>query len=136
MKPNIFRHLALLAAVLLLAVLTACRHWNENYEKTYPELITHFANCGLKVDSVTPLAYYLARAESAYAFKIGSREIGIYKYNLERKKQRYRYQVVKDSGVLYINGKKFKAMLNGCFVMIDFDTHPEQEKIVKAFESF
>lgn len=136
MKPNIFRHLALLAAVLLLTVLTACRHWNENYEKTYPELITHFANCGLKVDSVTPLAYYLARAESAYAFKIGSREIGIYKYNLERKKQRYRYQVVEDSGVLYINGKKFKAMLNGCFVMTDFDTHPEQEKIVKAFESF
>ena len=118
------------------AMIKLLKSKNENYEKTYPELITHFANCGIKVDSVTPLAYYLAQAESGYAFKIGPREIGIYKYNQERKKQNHRYRLVEDSGVLYINGKKFKALLNGCFVMIDFDTHPEQKKIVEAFESF
>lgn len=136
MKRSFFKPLALWIAALALTVLTACAHKNENYEKTYPELITHFTDCGVKVDSVTPLAYYLAQAESGYAFKIGEREIGIYKYNQERKKQNHRYQLVEDSGVLYINGKKFKAMLNGCFVMIDFDTHPEQEKIIKAFETF
>ena len=63
------------SVTVLLSFLTACSHVNENYEKTYPELITHFANCGIKVDSVTPLAYYLAQAESGYAFKIGPREI-------------------------------------------------------------
>ncbi len=136
MKRSFWKSLTLGSVTVLLSFLTACSHVNENYEKTYPELITHFANCGIKVDSVTPLAYYLAQAESGYAFKIGPREIGIYKYNQERKKQNHRYRLVEDSGVLYINGKKFKALLNGCFVMIDFDTHPEQKKIVEAFESF
>lgn len=136
MKRSFWKYWILWSAPLVLFFLTACISRNENYEKTYPELITHFANCGIKVDSVTPLAYYLAQAESGYALKIGPREVGIYKYNQERKKQNFRYRLVEDSGVLYINGKKFKALLNGCFVMIDFDTHPDQEKIVKAFESF
>lgn len=122
-------------AALSLSALTAC-FTPGNYEKTFPELIEHFAQNGLKVSAVTGLVTNLAQAESAFAFRIGDREVGIYKYNLERKKQLHRYRLVEDSGVLYINGKKFKALRNGCFVMIDYDTHPEQEKIVKAFESF
>ena len=118
-----------------LTALTAC-FTPGNYEKTFPELIEHFAQNGIKVSAVTGLVTNLAQAESAFAFRIGDREVGIYKYNLERKKQLHRYRLVEDSGVLYINGKKFKALRNGCFVMIDYDTHPEQEKIVKAFESF
>ena len=120
---------------LVLCALTAC-FTPGNYEKTFPELIEHFARNGIKVSAVTGLVTNLAQAESAFAFRIGDREVGIYKYNLERKKQLHRYRLVEDSGVLYINGKKFKALRNGCFVMIDYDTHPEQEKIVKAFESF
>lgn len=122
-------------AALSLSALTAC-FTPGNYEKTFPELIEHFTRNGIKVSAVTGLVTNLAQAESAFAFRIGDREVGIYKYNLERKKQLHRYRLVEDSGVLYINGKKFKALRNGCFVMIDYDTHPEQEKIVKAFESF
>ena len=122
-------------AALSLSALTAC-FTPGNYEKTFPELIEHFARNGIKVSAVTGLVTNLAQAESAFAFRIGDREVGIYKYNLERKKQLHRYRLVEDSGVLYINGKKFKALRNGCFVIIDYDTHPEQEKIVKAFESF
>ena len=122
-------------AALSLSALTAC-FTPGNYEKTFPELIEHFARNGIKVSAVTGLVTNLAQAESAFAFRIGDRDVGIYKYNLERKKQLHRYRLVEDSGVLYINGKKFKALRNGCFVMIDYDTHPEQEKIVKAFESF
>ena len=122
-------------AALSLSALTAC-FTPGNYEKTCPELVEHFARNGIKVSAVTGLVTNLAQAESAFAFRIGDREVGIYKYNLERKKQLHRYRLVEDSGVLYINGKKFKALRNGCFVMIDYDTHPEQEKIVKAFESF
>lgn len=122
-------------AALSLSALTAC-FTPGNYEKTFPELVEHFARNGIKVSAVMGLVTNLAQAESAFAFRIGDREVGIYKYNLERKKQLHRYRLVEDSGVLYINGKKFKALRNGCFVMIDYDTHPEQEKIVKAFESF
>ena len=104
--------------------------------KRFPALITHFSKNGIVINGVGQLAYQLAQAEAGYCFRIGKREIGVYQYNLERKKQRHRYQLVVDSGVLYINGKKFKALINGPFVMIDFDTHPDQTKIVKAFESF
>lgn len=105
-------------------------------EKTFPDLITHFSRNGIIITGIGQLAYQLAQAEGGYCFRIGKREIGVYQYNLERKKQRHRYQLVEDSGVLYINGKKFKALINGPFVMIDFDTHPDEAKIVKAFESF
>ena len=90
MKRSFWKSLCLGSMAVLLSFLTACSHVNENYEKTYPELITHFANCGIKVDSVTPLAYYLAQAESGYAFKIGPREIGIYKYNQEPPRRGFR----------------------------------------------
>ena len=108
----------------------------ERPPKTFPDLITHFSKNGVIINGVGQLAYQLAQAEAGYCFRIGKREIGVYQYNLERKKQRHRYQLVKDSGVLYINGKKFKALINGSFVMIDFDTHPDGAKIAKAFESF
>ena len=78
-------------AALSLSALTAC-FTPGNYEKTFPELVQHFAQNGIKVSAVTGLVTNLAQAEAAYAFRIGEREVGIYKYNLERKKQLHRYQ--------------------------------------------
>ncbi len=135
---RLFRRFALFTILFFLVCLSCfisgCA--TEPPQKTFPDLITHFSRNGVIITGVGQLAYQLAQAEAGYCFRIGKREIGVYQYNLKRKKQRHRYQLVKDSGVLYINGKKFKAMINGTFVMIDFNTHPEEAKIVKAFESF
>ena len=128
--------LSVLLLVSICSVLLFSSCATEKPRKTFPDLITHFARNGVIINGVGQLAYQLAQAEAGYCFRIGKREIGVYQYNLERKKQRHRYRLVGDSGVLYINGKKFKALINGPFVMIDFDTHPEEEKIVKAFQSF
>lgn len=118
--------------------LTSACAWFEkdNYGKSHMDMIRHFASRGIKIETVEPLMYSLAQAETGFCFKINGRQIGVYKYNTERKKQKWRYQLIKDSGVLYINGVKFKAMINGSFVMIDYDTHPDKEKIIKAFKSF
>lgn len=109
---------------------------NDNSGKSHMDLIHHFASKGIKIETVEPLMYNLAQAESGFCFKINGRQIGVYKYNLARKKQQHRYQLVRDSGVLYINGTKFGALINGSFVMIDHETHPDKEKIIKAFKSF
>lgn len=109
---------------------------NDNSGKSHLDLIHHFASKGIKIETVEPLMYSLAQAETGFCFKIHGRQVGIYKYNTARKKQKWRYQLIKDSGVLYINGTKFKAMINGSFVMIDYDTHPDREKIINAFKSF
>jgi len=132
--------LTVFLSVIFVLLLSGCTWLGfssaDNSAKTHLDLIEHFAANKIKIDSVKPLMYSLAQAESGYCFKIGKREVGVYKYNLIRKKQKHRYQLVKDSGVLYINGTKFKALINGSFVMIDYDTHPDSEKIIKAFESF
>ena len=118
--------------------LTSACAWFEkdNYGKSHMDMIRHFASRGIKIETVEPLMYSLAQAETGFCFKINGRQIGVYKYNTERKKQKWRYQLIKDSGVLYINGVKFKAIINGSFVMIDYESHPDKEKIIKAFKSF
>ena len=128
----------LLPLIFSAMLFTSACAWFEtdNYGKSHMDMIRHFASQGIKIETVEPVRYDLAQAESGFCFKINGRQIGVYKYNTERKKQKWRYQLVKDSGVLYINGVKFKAMINGSFVMIDYESHPDKEKIIKAFKSF
>ena len=125
----------LAAMIFPLLFFISCSH-SANQEKSFPELVRHMTDRGILIDGVKPMLYEVAGADSGFAFRIGPREIAVYKYDLSRKKQKNRYDMVVASRVLYLSGKKYQAHINGSFVMIDHDTHPDKEKIISAFESF
>jgi len=137
MSSGKFVKLLMLAALPLMLLLSACA-WAEkdDSKRTYYELIQHFDKNGLTVVSVNPLDTRNINADQGFALTIGERQIGIYRYNPKTKMGKRYLDRVDKNGVFYVVGVKFKAIRNGSFIMIDYEKHPDSNRIVKAFESF
>lgn len=76
------------------------------------------------------------RAEDGLAMRISGREVAFYKYDLTRPKAKKKYDHIKATGEVYISGIRYKAELNGPFMMIDHDRNMKREEILKAFQNF
>ena len=118
------------------AVAAAGCAFSRNNDRTFWDIIKHFESCGVHVTSVNPLSTLQVKAAAAYAFTIGERQVGVYKYDSNNEKHKERLERVDETGVFYVVGIWYKAVRNGSYVLIDFEKHPQKEAIVKAFETF
>jgi len=114
--------------------LSACDKANNHL--TLGNVSDHFAQSGLKVESVQPLEPGVLKASSAMSVMIEGKEIAIYKYDTGLEVQKKRISRIADDGFIYIVGLKYPVMVNGSFVMIGAHSHPKKTEIVKAFNSF
>jgi hypothetical protein len=135
-----FFHLLALAVIALTALLSlpSCAS-QDNNDRSLGDMIAHFDERGLKATEIGPLDPTPAGAEAGVYLKISGREIGVYKFNLMRKKQKAKLDHAKERGFIGVLGRKFAEddfAINGSFVMIDFKANPEREKILDAFNSF
>jgi len=108
----------------------------RNYHLNYGDIVEHFKKCGIEITSINPLRADVPKAESGFAFTIKDRQIGIYKFNPKINKQKKKLELIQKDGFLYLCAIKYPAIINGAFVMVDYNNHPEEEKIVEAFKSF
>lgn len=122
-----------MSAFILIAASCAI---SRNNDRTFYEIIQHFEQSGVHVKSVNPLDVSQVKAVRAYAFTIGERQVGVYKYDSNNEKHKERLHRVDETGVFYVLGIRFNAVRNGSFILIDFEKHPQKSAIVKAFESF
>ena len=118
------------------AIAVAGCAFSRNNDRTFWDIIKHFESCGVHVTSVNPLSTLQVKAAAAYAFTIGERQVGVYKYDSNNEKHKERLERVDETGVFYVVGIRYKAVRNGSYVLIDFEKHPQKEAIVKAFETF
>ena len=136
---SFLKTIALVAMLICLApYLSSCLS-AENNDKDIGQLITHFTENGLKITEIGTLQAEPAQADSAVTLKIAGREIGIYKYDMRRKKQKERLEKAVARGFIGIAGHKFSEddfVVNGSFMMIDFKANPEKDGILKTFKSF
>ena len=128
-----------LAAVLIFTamifVLTGCGI-SRNNNRAFWDVIQHFEKSGVHIESVNPLDTRQVKAAAAYAFTIGERQIGVYKYDSNNEKHKEKLLRVDETGVFYVVGIRYKAVRNGSYILIDFENHPKKNEIVKAFQSF
>ena len=127
---------ALTVPLLLFSILFLSACDKANNHLTLGNVSDHFAQCGLKVESVQPLEPGVLKASSAMSVMIEGKEIAIYKYDTGLEVQKKRISRIADDGFIYIVGLKYPVMVNGSFVMIGAHSHPKKTEIVKAFNSF
>ena len=132
MKRKILQLFLLSAAVIFLSGCAISR----NNDKSFWDVIQHFERNGLRVESVNPLDTRQVKAARAYAFTIGERQIGVYKYDSNNEKHKEKLLRVDETGVFYVVGIRFNAVRNGSYILIDFEKHPQKEAIVNAFKTF
>ncbi|MBR2425804.1 MAG: hypothetical protein IKB16_03590 [Lentisphaeria bacterium] len=75
-------------------------------------------------------------AEKGFSVMLAGRQVAFYKYNTKYKKMRNKLEYVNKNKCLYIVGRKYTAVANGSFVMIDYDTNPRKDQLLKVFMEF
>jgi hypothetical protein len=124
-------------AVGLLA--SSCRifgpDYSNNHLTTY-DLERHFVKSGIKIEQIQPLIRQVCRADQAFALRISGMDIGIYKYDVNKKVQLEKLSRMEKNGYIYIMAIKYPVKINGTFMMLGYHKNPEKIKIVEAFESF
>jgi hypothetical protein len=120
---------------LFLIVLSGCS-FSSNNDRSFWDVIKHFESSGVHVKAVNPLSTLQVKAAAAYAFTIGDRQVGVYKYDSNNKKHKERLLRVDETGVFYVVGICYKAIRNGSYILIDFENHPQKQEIISAFETF
>jgi hypothetical protein len=131
---NIFFALFLISIVIFSS---GCRTTqSNNNDKNIWDMVEHFIDSDIKIESMQPLSIAPMNCSQAVALKIAGRQIGIYKYNTRWKKAQKRLKELDENGYVFILGKKFNVLVNGSFVLMDYNQNKEEGKIVKAFDSF
>ncbi|MBE6406207.1 MAG: hypothetical protein E7040_09320 [Lentisphaerae bacterium] len=120
---------------LIVMLLSGCAI-SRNNDRSFWEMIQHFEKSGVHVESVNPLDTRQIKAARAYAFTIGERQIGVYKYDSNNEKHKERLLRVDETGYFYVVGIRYNAIRNGSYVLIDFEKHPRKNDIVNAFKTF
>ena len=107
----------------------------NNYLTIY-DLERHFTSSGIKIESIQPIIPRVCRADRALSLKIAGQDIGIYKYDINKKVQFEKLDNITKNGYIYIMAIKYPVMVNGTFMMIGYHKNPDKVKIVEAFKSF
>ncbi|MCF6175975.1 MAG: hypothetical protein L3J71_09430 [Victivallaceae bacterium] len=100
------------------------------------DLVNHMVSQKIKVEQVQPIEPKLVSASRAFAVTIGGKEIGIYKYDVNIKKQREKIDNIEKNGRVYVLAIKFPAVVKGSFMLMGVERNPERDKIMAALESF
>ncbi|MFA7231552.1 MAG: hypothetical protein WC071_09810 [Victivallaceae bacterium] len=108
----------------------------QNNSLTTKDMVDHFVKNGIKVEQIQPVRPDVLKATEAVAVKISGTEIGIYKYNIDVKKQQEKVERITDEGFVYVLGLKYPVLVKGTFVLIGVDTNPQKDKIIAALKTF
>ncbi len=122
-------------AVLLSAVLCSCATVDNNH-RTMIDAITHFDDSGLKAEKIYPALADMIKAEAGAVLVLGGQRFEIYKYNMNIPEQREKLERIRNSGEIVIVGFKYKVLVNGSFMLLNYQGHPMEADIIEAFENF
>ena len=75
-------------------------------------------------------------AESGFSVILAGRQVAFFKYDATKKKMRKKLDYVRKNKCIYIVGNRFPARVNGSFIMVDYESNPEKEKLIRVFDEF
>ncbi|HBC88859.1 MAG TPA: hypothetical protein DCZ94_18100 [Lentisphaeria bacterium] len=127
----------MLAAALIL-MLSGCFSIfkKDNNSKTIVDLVDHMKASGINIEAFHPALFEMIVAEDGIVVKIDGADIQVFKYDTKIQKQKDKLDKIYQKGLITILGVDFSAKINGSFILLNYKDHPDEVKIVQAFESF
>lgn len=108
---------------------------HDNNAVPIEELIRHI----LLKTGATPLCDMEpgpVHADKGFSVMLAGRQVAFYKYNTKYKRMRNKLEYVEQNKCIYIVGRKYSAVANGSFIMVDHDTNPKKDLLLKVFMEF
>ncbi len=134
-RSNFLKVLALAAGYVFLLLTVCCVSTKDNSDRSLQELASYMvAKVGGTVEG--KVFAVPVKAVDGVSIRVEGREVFLYQYDLKLKKQKHKFDQIRKSKLLYINGIPFKAAVNGCFVMIEHETNIKKKELLTAFENF
>jgi uncharacterized protein YecT (DUF1311 family) len=125
----------LIGILLVVFTLSGCGK-DEPDTRTIDSLIEHFKQSGLMMSGrSSKLADVIGATEGA-GIEIAGRDVEVFRYDVAKESQKLTLAKIAKEKSISIFSIVAPAKINGGFVMISYDEHPEKEKIIKAFESW
>ncbi len=139
------RAILLFSLLLSVAVLTGCASSKTDPEDmkkvgnntlNIPDMVRYFEKNKIPIDSINLLRADVIHADDALSIRVAGKEIGIYKFNVNIRKQREKLARIIDDNFVYLVGFKKDVVINGAFIMVGCKDNPKKEILEKAFMSF
>lgn len=126
------------AALALMLLCASCSSlFNVSNNNMHCEdLIEHMVREGVPITKVQELEPRTVGAQRAFVITVKGKEVGIYKYDTNIKRQRKRIEQIKKEGLVYVAAIKFAAVVKGSFMLLGVGRNPDKEKILDALNSF
>ena len=127
-----------LVVTLLIGILpyffTGCQR--DNHHKSLIDVVKHFEKNGLKVEVIQPSYAEIIKAQDGCQLTINGVNIEIYKYDIKNPKQLEKLKQIYKDGYIDVLSIKFDVKVNGSFIMLHGDSHPDNVKVNEVFDSF
>ena len=92
---------------------------------------------GFKIEVIRPLDPSPLSAAEALEFTIDGANIGVYKYDVNVKKQRERLNNIKKNNTVYFVGFPYPVYeVSGSFIVVGLDKHKQKKRILKSLRDF
>ena len=129
-----YRQLRVCTVLSVMLLLSACAT-TDNNDRSLEELVSYMSN---RVGGTYSGKMFVppVKAMDGVSMQLEGRDVVFYKYDTKLLKQRRKLESIEKSGVLYINGVEFSAVINGSFVMIAHDTNLKKKELLQAFKNF
>lgn len=114
----------------------SCTKGTVNNTKTINDLISYFKQNGLKVDNVDVMMFQIIGASDGKRMNINNTEIEVYKFDSDDKGQQTILNDIEKTGTINVLNMKEPAIINGSFIIISYEDHPDKQKIIQLFKKF
>ncbi len=132
-----FKYVCVMLSIVLMC--GCATDYSKNNVLDLGFIIKQFQDCGFTILNPKPLILpENLYAHSAIAIEIDGVEIGVYKFDTRNKKALKTLTRIDNLGYMYIMAIKKLAIVNGSFVMMNYDQYRDKdkrEKIINAFTS-
>ncbi len=108
----------------------------EKDQRTLADLVRHYNEEGLKINEVKITEFRAIGAQEGGRIYAGDEAFEVYKFDLSDEKVRKKFEEISERKTLVLLGRSFPILVNGTFILLNYQKHPRKYDVVRIFETF